>query len=113
MNDEEVKTVAGEVAAETADETEEKWKAHLAVAQDFLGSDAEYCRRNRLDPIVFRAYKKKYRRAERRASRAPAFVKVEREESASAAPRAPRAVALPDPRWTAEFIAALVATVRR
>lgn len=118
MNEEEVKTAARGVGAETADETEESWKTHLAFAKNFLGSDAEYCRRNRLDPKVFRAYKKKYRRAERRASRAPAFVKVEKLErgayvSAAEAHHFSREAALPDPRWTAEFISALVASSAR
>ena len=110
---EEAKTAVDRVAAEPADATEENWKAHLAFAKGFLGSDAEYCRRNRLDPKVFRAYKKKYRRVERRVSRTPAFVKVEGGASTSEVLRSPREAALPDPQWTAAFIAALVASARR
>ena len=104
MNEEVTAVVASAVESS---ETEEGWKRHLAYAKKFLGSDAEYCRRNRLDPKVFRIYKKKYSRAERRSS---VFMKLEREEATLTATRPPREeLRLPDPRWTAEFVAALAA----
>ena len=36
------------------------WRAHVMYAEDFRGSNAEYCRRNRIDHAVFRTYKKKF-----------------------------------------------------
>lgn len=101
-------------AAANGIDGEEMWKAHVTYAENFMGSNAEYCRRNGLSPKVFRSYKKKFGRAKARAPRLKAFVKVEGESPASEAPRtaAPRGSSgppLPDARWTAEFVAALMA----
>jgi hypothetical protein len=86
--------------------TEEAWRRHVAAAAKFRGSDAEYCRVQGLDAKAFRAQKKKFNRREAKAPAAGgAFVKVE-------APTSGRAATLPDPRWTAEFVAALIKNLR-
>ena len=92
--------------------TEEAWRRHVATAEKFRGSDAEYCRRQGLDPKVFRAQKKKFNRREARAPAAGAFVKIEAQATAPKAAMSGRAATLPDPRWTAEFIVALFKSLR-
>lgn len=113
MSEEEVMTAAsGADGGAAAGETEESWRAHVVYARDFRGTNAEYCRRNRLDPSVFRSYKKKFGRAERSRSQPRAFVRVQSEAPASSELSTPRQSLLPDPQWTAEFVAALLAASR-
>lgn len=85
------------------------WRAHVMYAEEFRGSNAEYCRRNRIDHAVFRTYKKKFGATRTREAEPKAFAKFEGgtqvQLRSSRALRSP----LPDPRWTAEFIAALIA----
>ena len=92
-------------------EDEGTWRAHVTYAEDFRGSNAEYCRRNRLDHRVFRSYKKKFGATKPRASEPKAFVQIQTESQPGSKAEAvrPRINRLPDPRWTAEFIAALMA----
>lgn len=87
---------------------EAMWRAHISYAKEFLGSDSEYCRRNRLSHSVFRFYKKKLGETKPRAPKAKPFVRVEATETVFPT----RAPTLPSPQWTAEFIAALLATTR-
>jgi len=91
----------------TGVESDEIWKAHVLSASKFRGSDAEYCRRNGLGPSMFRAQKRKYRVSKPQPE---SFLKIEcaevsRSQSATARPRE---LAMPDARWTAEFIAVLM-----
>ena len=91
---------------------EAAWRAHISGALEFPGSNAEYCRRNGLDHRVFRAQKKKYGAVRARVLEPKAFVKIEglAPLAVSTAPAlCSRKTSLPDPRWTAEFIAALLA----
>ena len=100
--------------------SDDAWRQHIASAAKFLGSDAEYCRRLGLDPKIFRVNKKKFRATKSKARPAApsAFVKVEQTAAApraeSLAPKRPSAavVPLPDARWLAEFIAALLVAMR-
>lgn len=113
--DEAVKALVGDAEAKSM-AVEEGWRAHVAYADQFLGTEAEYCRRNGLKPSVFREYKKKYGAPKARVPRAKAFVKVERQEPVPNGPgtqasRRTREALFPDARWTAEFIAALLAAL--
>ena len=104
-------TSTNEVSGPVSHDDEAAWRAHISGAQEFPGSNAEYCRRNGLDHLVFRAQKKKFGATKSRILEPKAFVKIE--SLASTASPEPLARArksnLPDPRWTAEFIAALMA----
>lgn len=92
-------------------EDEGTWRAHVKYAEDFRGSNAEYCRRNRIDHRVFRSYKKKFGATKARAGDPKAFVKIQAESQGGPKVETfrPRNKSLPDPRWTAEFIVALIA----
>ena len=112
----------GEAETKKAEPTlsDDAWRLHVASAAKFLGSDAEYCRRFGLDPKVFRVNKKKFRAAKSKARPAApsAFVKVEQAPAVpraeAPAPRRPSAAVapLPDARWVAEFVAALLVAMR-
>ncbi len=84
------------------------WRAHISYAKDFMGSDSEYCRRNKLNHRVFRHYKKKLGATRPRVLKEKSFVRVEAADTV----RSTRAPTLPSPEWTAQFIAALVTTTR-
>jgi hypothetical protein len=84
------------------------WRAHVAGAAEFTGPNAEYCRRHGLDHRVFRAYKKKFGVVKARISATPAFVKIEPVPERVKITPIVRDVSLPDPMWTAKFIAALM-----
>jgi hypothetical protein len=100
--------------------SDDAWRQHIASAAKFLGSDAEYCRRFGLEPKVFRVNKKKFRatRSKARPAAPSVFVKVEQAAAAphaeSSAPKraSPTVAPLPDARWMAEFIAALLVAMR-
>ena len=95
-------------------EDTESWKGHVLTAQNFLGSDQEYCRRNRLNPSTFAGHKKRMglTRGEKR-KRERKFVRLELPEADSGAPAEARvsvqkkALPLPDPKWLAELIQGL------
>ncbi len=117
MNDVAVTAAANEAEAKSVEvRLEESWRAHVVQARSFSGTDAEYCRRNGLDPGIFRTYKKKYTIPKQ--SGAKAFVKVTTtedpappREAASRRPERTSESRLPDARWTAEFIAALMSAL--
>ncbi len=105
-------TNTNEVNGPVSHDDEAAWRAHISGALEFPGSNAEYCRRNGLDPRVFRAEKKKFGATKSRVLEPKAFVKIESlapEALSMASAVRPRTGSLPDPRWTAEFIAALMA----
>ena len=105
-------TNTNEVNGPVSHDDEAAWRAHISGALEFPGSNAEYCRRNGLDQRVFRAEKKKFGAKKSRVLEPKAFVKIESHapEAMSTAPALrPSKANLPDPRWTAEFIAALMA----
>ncbi len=98
-----------EIGEKAATSEERSWKAHVSGAAEFTGSNAEYCRRNNLDHRVFRVYKKKFGIVKSRvAEPSTVFVKVEPTPATAAAVREIRMRELPDPEWTAKFIAALM-----
>lgn len=113
---EEIKSVANEQPTETIGDGDEIWKSHVAYAQNFMGTDAEYCRRNKLKLRQFKFYKQKFGVIQPRKRRTRAFVKVEREEAPAQREFEksvrPHGGSLPDPRWMAEFVASLSASLR-
>jgi hypothetical protein len=118
---EEVNTTIGNAEINSGSDVDEKqWLAHVKYAQDFLGSDAEYCRCNKLDQSTFKRYKKRFGFSRPYRQRSQAFVKVERRQEPESTVESPiiginsnRSPRLPDAGWTAEFIAALMAAHRQ
>ena len=92
---------------------EATWRAHIEAAQEFSGSDQEYCRANQLGFSQFRKRKRKYGMSAVRGRPRKAFVRVEaavepEEEKETMRLYRPRERALPDPKWMAEFVTALL-----
>lgn len=85
----------------------EFWRAHVMAAQDFIGTDAEYCKRNGLNDKTFWAHKSKYGFTKPAKGRPKKFVKVETEPV-----RATPQSRSPDPKWLGEFVAILLAGPR-
>lgn len=104
MEDQEIKST------DSAAIDEETWKSHVKFAESFLGSEVEYCKRNKLRLAVFRSYKEKYGTVKPyKKTRARAFVKVEASapQSVSIDSSRRKAQKRPDPKWAAEFVLAL------
>jgi hypothetical protein len=87
---------------------DEFWKAHILKAQEFSGSNSEYCRANDLSRGIFYEYKKRLGFGRRPKKRRSAFVEVaavgERLETVSKG----RDGRMPDPKWVAHFVTALM-----
>jgi len=90
------------------------WKEHVLTAEKFMGTDQEYCRRNGLNPVTFSSYKVKLGFSKRPRPRVKAFVKVEPKAAAvmtgtlGGQVTSQKARVLPDAKWTAELISALM-----
>lgn len=90
------------------------WKEHVLIAENFMGSDQEYCRRNGLHPGTFSAYKVKLGFSKRKLQRTKAFVKIEPKPSGIvvgtlvAPAAAQKSRLMPDAKWTAEFVLSLM-----
>jgi len=104
-------TKPSEVNLSLSPDDEAVWRAHISGALKFPGSNAEYCRRNGLNHRIFRAQKKKFGATKSRVLEPKAFVKIEGLASTTSPEPLMRGRKsnLPDPRWAAEFIAALMA----
>ena len=96
-------------------EDEETWKSHFLYAQNFSGSDSEYCRRNGLNERTFKKLKIKYGFTKPRRRREKLFVQLQnsathRESIFSERPQAASSVnrTLPDAKWVASFVVALL-----
>ena len=93
------------------------WKAHILTAQNFMGTNVEYCRRNGLNTATFSAYKVKLGLSKsKKQPRPSAFVQIAPKTAASNGPASPALVAkgsplqpstVPDAKWAAQFVAAL------
>jgi hypothetical protein len=94
---------------------EDFWRTHLLKAQEFSGSDKEYCRVHGLTKGTFYAYKKrlgftKALRASQRRSKT-AFIKIEpAPEVHQEHVQGIELRTLPDPRWVAALVVALMNT---
>jgi hypothetical protein len=90
------------------------WKAHVLGAQEFDGSEPEYCDQNGLNFSRFRKYKRKFGMTAPRGRPRKAFVRVETspepalEKHTTRSTRSREFRGLPDPRWMAEFVTALL-----
>ena len=111
--EEDIAATDGNGAGAKSAECEAVWIGHVAAAEKFSGSTMEYCRLHGLNRRAFRAYRKKFGTPPMRGRQPKAFLKIETGEleSPAMAPRS-RLSNLPDPRWTAEFLAALLAALR-
>ncbi len=92
----------------------EFWKAHVLRAQEFLGSNMEYCRVNGLTNSTFATYKKRlgFVKSAKPRRKLSAFSKIEELaplslDLAKASLRVPQPRSLPNPKWVAELILAL------
>lgn len=83
--------------------SDDVWRKHIHYAQNFLGSDSEYCRRNDLNPSTFKAYKLKFGFTKKIKRPYNKFVKIEQDFKA-----APHSIKLPDAKWVASFVLALM-----
>ena len=95
--------------------SEQSWKSHIVRSLEFAGSDGEYCRQNNLSPSTFRAHKTKLGLTRPRRARRSSFVKLDRDgltQKTDAPVLRSLTTPLPDARWTAEFVAALMAACR-
>jgi hypothetical protein len=91
--------------------TKEEWVTHFQLARNFLGSDAEYCKRNSLNPRAFKTNKVKLGFVKPRKIRTKGFIRMEPEEISSYHEKASRdrTRQLPDAKWVAEFILEITA----
>jgi len=71
----------------------EVYREHVLVAQNFKGSDREYCRRNGLEAGSFYNYKSEMRLTKKPQKK---FVQV--------TPKIENSSTLPDAKWTVEFL---------
>jgi len=101
------------LVSESIDSTaggEEFWRNHVLTAQNFQGSDAEYCRRNEVNASTFYSYKAKLGVIKPIKRRNRGFMKVEREIISGM--ETPKKVSsdtrgFPDAKWAASFVTAL------
>jgi hypothetical protein len=87
---------------------QQRWRDHMAAAQEFPGSIDSYCRAKGIQPSAFYYWKRKLGEAKGKSS-VPAisrFVPVE----VVAGPQP--SASLPDPKWIAEFLFHLAGGVR-
>ena len=90
------------------------WRAHVLGAQQFDGSEPEYCDQNGLNFSRFRKYKRKFGMTAPRGRPRKAFVRVEPSPEPVAEKEPTRTIrsrefgGLPDPRWMADFVKALL-----
>lgn len=99
-----------EPAIKTALKTEEEeklWSTHISGAIKSKSSNVEYCRQHGLSYQIFRHYKKKLGATRPYALGSKAFVKLKPSPSGIAIHK-PKSHELPDPRWTAQLIRALM-----
>lgn len=87
-------------------------RAHVHAAQSFMGTGAEYCRRNGINGKQFYAMQEKLGLSRNKPARKPAkaFVKVQAEaKPLSDARPLTRTQPLPDAKWVAELVLAVLA----
>ena len=104
-------------SSESPIQGERFWREHILTAQNFMGTNVEYCRGNGLNPATFSAYKVKLGLSKsKKQARSSAFVQITREVAVSTGPALLVAAAkaspaqppvIPEAKWVAEFVAAL------
>ena len=96
---------------QTTDDEDKVWRAHLETLLNFMGSEVEYCRRNSLSLSKLRFYKEKFGMSRQYKRRPTSFVRVktvEPQQVAKPVEMGPKSCSLPDPKWMAEFVIALL-----
>ena len=85
------------------------WRAHFLKAQEFSGSNVEYCTVNGLSVYGFQTNKKRLGFIRRSKEKLKPFVKVESIPERTATPvNAAKPNRLPDAKWLAEFVKAVI-----
>ena len=80
------------------------WLNHIRAAEEFEGTNKEYCRVNGLNPRNFNAYRSRYGFARKKTEvkiKSAGFSTVQVVDSSRE-----EGLDLPDPRWLAEFLKA-------
>ena len=95
-------------AQESDQQNEEFWRAHFLKAQEFSGTSEEYCRANGLSKSTFQVHKRRLGFTRVPKSKGAAFVRVESVRSPPERPVKVQQSRLPDPKWLAQFIMAMV-----
>lgn len=85
--------------------SEEFWRTHVEAAEDFEGSDLEYCRLHNLKSSTFGGHKRKFGfvknpRPKRKAS--SVFKKIEVKKAMLVAPK--KTLDRKSPEWAARFL---------
>lgn len=102
----------GSKASEVSNDSESVLRAHVLAAQNFIGTGAAYCRRNGINPKQFYVMQERLGISARPAQKRPkAFVRVEPVAASPADEGRPlgRTQSLPDAKWVAELVKALMA----
>ncbi len=87
----------------------EFWRAHILKAEESSGTYAGYCESNGLSKSTFHAHKKRLGFSRVSKSKRRAFVEVTPICELSKEPSRARSESrLPDPRWVAEVLMAMV-----
>lgn len=86
----------------------EFWKDHILKAKEFSGSDIEYCLANGLSKGIFYIYKKRLGFTRPPKSERSTFVRVAPAPERSEKPPKVEESRLPDPKWLAQFLVALL-----
>jgi len=106
-----METLFGNVAKRPT-ENDDTWRSRILQAQDFAGTDVEYCQHHGINLGHFKAYKKKLGLTRWRRRRTKAFARVVTNDIPHRLTRdieRPLLRTRPDPRWVAEFVSILLA----
>ena len=93
---------------------ETEWRSHVKAAEEYSGTDRNYCASRGLNVRQFKKYKSKFGLAVPRGRPRKAFVRVETKtepvpkEVLEKSPRPREFRGLPDPHWMAEFVTSLL-----
>lgn len=95
-----------------ADRDSDFWRSHVLAARDFIGTDAEYCRRNGINDKTFSNYKTKFGLTKGiKKGRPKKFIKLESAAVVDTRPRPADSIqGGADAKWMAEFVSALLSS---
>lgn len=85
----------------------EFWESHVLKAQEFEGSEQDYCRLHKLSRSTFSGYKKKMGLVKPEKVKRRAFVKLITKDVPQSKSKETWNCRLPDAGWVAELILAL------
>ena len=94
--------------AQADDFRDEFWRTHILKAQEFLGSNQEYCKANGLQKSTFHVHKRRLGFTKPFKKKRSVFVKVAPVLGRPEKPVKIQQARLPNPKWVAEFIMAML-----